>query len=159
VGPTVRSYKAFQSPSPSRNVGLMVDKLDPTQRSENMRRVRSRDTRPEKFVRQLTHRLGYRFRLHRRDLPGSPDLVFPRRKKVIFIHGCFWHRHEGCARTTTPGTRTRFWTTKFAENQERDRKVSQNLRNLGWMVMVVWECELKNRSRLGSRIIRFLGPT
>jgi DNA mismatch endonuclease, patch repair protein len=123
----------------------MIDRLDPVRRSENMRLVRSHDTGPEILVRKIAHRLGYRFRLHRRDLPGSPDLVFPKRNKIIFVHGCFWHRHQGCVRNTTPGTRIEFWKRKFAENEERDRRVSAQLRKLGWRVFVVWECETRNQ--------------
>jgi DNA mismatch endonuclease (patch repair protein) len=130
----------------------MTDKIDSIRRSENMRRVRSHDTVPEILVRKIAHRLGYRFRLHRRDLPGSPDLVFPKHNKIIFVHGCFWHRHPGCIRTTTPGTRAQFWRRKFAENQKRDRRVSGRLRQLGWKVLVVWECPRPIRViHVGSR--------
>lgn len=135
----------------------MTDKIDQARRSENMRRVRSRDTKPELIVRSIAHRLGYRFRIGRIDLPGRPDIVFPRLSKVILVHGCFWHRHRRCARTTTPTTRTEFWVRKFAENQRRDIRVSRQLRSLGWQVHVVWECETKDRRRLEQNLKRFLG--
>src|SRR6266566_1581444 len=114
----------------------MVDKISPARRSFNMSRVRSENTGPELIVRQTAHRLGYRFRLHRKDLPGSPDLVFPARKTALFVHGCFWHRHNGCIRTTTPATRTDFWNAKFRENEARDARVRAALAALGWKVRV-----------------------
>src|SRR5262245_38802686 len=98
----------------------MADRIDTARRSWNMSRVRSSSTAPELRVRQLAHSLGFRYRLHRRDLPGRPDLVFPGLRTVVFVHGCFWHRHAGCAKTTTPSTRSQFWRRKFAENEERD---------------------------------------
>ena len=125
-------------------------------RSANMASVRSRDTKPELVVRRLLHCLGYRYRLHRRDLPGTPDVCFPARKKAIFVHGCFWHRHEGCIRTTTPKTRTSFWEAKFDRNVVRDRAILTSLGGLGWKVMVVWECETTNVETLESRLVGFL---
>lgn len=121
-----------------------------------MARIRSRDTQPEITVRSLLYSLGYRYRLHRRDLPGSPDICFPGRKKVIFVHGCFWHRHDGCARATTPKTRTSFWEEKFRKNVIRDRRNMTSLAELGWEAMVVWECEIKDLERLTPRLVRFL---
>ena len=121
-----------------------------------MARVGSADTAPELAVRKLLHRLGYRFRLHRRDLPGRPDICFPGRKKAIFVHGCFWHRHEGCRRTTTPGTRRSFWTEKFRDNVARDRSNLHDLAALGWSVLVVWECETADPETLASRLVGFL---
>src|SRR5690606_22283718 len=115
-----------------------MDALSAAQRSELMSRVRSRDTRPELRVRRLTHRLGYRYRLHRRDLPGSPDLVFPGRRSVVFVHGCFWHRHPGCRNTRTPKSRVEFWTRKFADNVARDERNQAELRALGWRHLVIW---------------------
>lgn len=135
----------------------MVDRIDSARRSENMRRVRSSDTKPELLVRSVVHRLGYRFSLHRRDLPGTPDLVLPRLKTVMFVHGCFWHRHLDCVRTTTPATRTAFWKRKFCENEQRDRRILAELRSKGWNVCVVWECEIKDRQRLRRRLDRLLG--
>ena len=121
-----------------------------------MARIRARDTRPEVAVRRLLHSLGYRYRLHRRELPGSPDICFPSRKKAVFVHGCFWHRHDGCARATTPKTRTSFWEDKFHKNVVRDRRNMTGLAEFGWDATVVWECETKNLERLASRLVRFL---
>lgn len=126
-------------------------------RSELMRRVRGKHTKPERAVRRVAHALGYRFRLHRRDLPGTPDLVFPRLGRAIFVHGCFWHRHEGCARTTTPKTRAAYWREKFEQNMRRDRRNLAALRRLGWEVLVVWECQTFERTELLARLSRFLG--
>jgi DNA mismatch endonuclease (patch repair protein) len=109
-------------------------------------------------LRRALHVLGYRYSLHRKDLPGTPDLVFPGRRKVIFVHGCFWHRHHGCTRATTPKTRWKFWTEKFKANVARDAKVQSQLSELGWDVMVVWECEIRNGERLMEQIEIFLGP-
>ena len=125
-------------------------------RSELMRRVRGKDTTPERAVRRVAHALGYRFRLHRRDLPGTPDLVFPRLRRAIFVHGCFWHRHEGCARTTTPKTRAAYWREKFEQNIRRDRRNLAALRRLGWSVLVVWECQTFERTELLAKLSRFL---
>ena len=129
--------------------------VDPA-RSELMRRVRGKDTTPERAVRRVAHALGYRFRLHRRDLPGTPDLVFPRLRRAIFVHGCFWHRHEGCVRTTTPKTRAAYWREKFEQNLRRDRRNLAALRRLGWSVLVVWECQTFERTELLARLSRFL---
>lgn len=117
-------------------------------RAALMSRVRGRDTGPELRVRKAAHALGFRFRLHRRDLPGSPDLVFPRRKVALFVHGCFWHRHEGCRKTTTPKTRVDFWLRKFDANRERDARVSAELESLGWQCEIVWECETMHPDKL-----------
>lgn len=133
-----------------------MDALSPEQRSEQMGRVRSRNTRPEMCVRRLVHRLGYRYRLHRRDLPGSPDLVFPSRRCVIFVHGCFWHRHPGCRNTRTPKSRVEFWTRKFADNVLRDQRNEAELQALGWRHLVVWECETVNDGDITQRIMAFL---
>lgn len=132
----------------------MVDRFTTEHRSRIMASVRSRDTKAELRVRSLAHRLGYRFRLHRNDLPGSPDLAFPRLKKVIFVHGCFWHRH-GCHRTTTPASNRAFWEQKFQRNISRDAKALNELRLLGWEALVIWECELKDE-RLKEKIRKFL---
>ena len=121
-----------------------------------MARITSKDTAPELAVRRLLHRLGYRFRIHRRDLPGTPDICFPGRRKAIFVHGCFWHRHEGCRRTTTPMTRTSFWNEKFQRTVERDRANLRNLGELGWDVLIVWECEAARTETLRTRITEFL---
>ena len=129
--------------------------IDPA-RSALMRRVRGKDTTPERAVRRAAHSLGYRFRLHRRDLPGTPDLTFPRPRKVIFVHGCFWHRHAGCPRTTTPKTRGGYWREKFEQNMDRDRRNIAMLRALGWEVLVVWECETFDRTGLLATLAEFL---
>ena len=129
--------------------------VDPA-RSELMRRVRGKNTTPERAVRRVAHALGYRFRLHRRDLPGTPDLVFPRLRRAIFVHGCFWHRHEGCARRTTPKTRAAYWREKFEQNMRRDRRNLAALRRLGWSVLVVWECQTFERTELLAKLSRFL---
>ena len=121
-----------------------------------MRRVRPKDTKPELTVRRLLHRLGYRYRLHRRDLPGTPDIVFPGRRKVVFVHGCFWHRHRGCAAASTPKTRFEFWSRKFDENIERDARKIAALEAAGWAVLVVWSCEARNPDMLMQRLLSFL---
>lgn len=108
-----------------------------------MSRIRGRDTSPELIVRSWLHRAGLRFRLHTRDLPGSPDIVLPRWNTVVFVHGCFWHRHPGCPMAYTPKSRRRFWEAKFAENVERDRRTRLKLRRAGWRTFVVWECSLQ----------------
>lgn len=121
-----------------------------------MRRIRSRDTTPELAVRSITHRLGFRFRLNRVDLPGKPDLVFPGRRKVIFVHGCFWHMHTHCREGRIPSSRVDYWGPKLQRNIERDIAVRRRLRVLGWKVLVVWECEVKNVVKITSKIGRFL---
>ncbi len=120
----------------------MTDIFTPDQRSIAMSRVRSGDTKPEWILRSGLHRLGIRFRLRNRHLPGQPDLVFPKYRSVVFVHGCYWHRHPGCKDATTPKSNVDFWTRKFAENVERDRRIQEELEAAGWRVMVVWECEL-----------------
>lgn len=125
-------------------------------RSANMASIGSKDTKPELAVRRLLHRLGYRYRLHRTDLPGTPDICFPSRKKAIFIHGCFWHRHEGCRRTTVPKTRISFWEDKFNKNTVRDRNNLTMLGVLGWDTMVVWECETTDLKALEFRLVEFI---
>ena len=114
------------------------------QRSRNMSAIKSKNTKPEIKVRKVLHSMGYRFRLHRKDLPGSPDIVLPKYKTVIFVHGCFWHRHENCKYATTPKTRPAFWESKFNEIIRRDRTNQNNLIKLGWKVLVIWECDLKS---------------
>ena len=137
----------------------MTDHVDKARRSAIMRAVRSRDTGPERSVRKLLHALGYRFRLHRKDLPGKPDIVFPGRRKVIFVHGCFWHRHKGCRWTTTPKSNVAFWTEKFEANVRRDRKNARDLRRAGWGVMVIWQCQAADTEKLARRLRRFLDET
>ena len=133
-----------------------MDSLSPEERSEIMARVRSKNMRPELAVRKLVFALGYRYRLHARDLPGSPDLVFRPREKVIFVHGCFWHRHADCALARMPKSRLEFWTRKLEGNRKRDEKNNRALAREGWKVLTIWECQLKNLARLEGRISRFL---
>lgn len=128
----------------------------PLTRSEMMARVRSKDTKPEKLVRSLLHALGYRFRLHRRDLPGSPDIVLPARKVAIFVHGCFWHGHSCKRAGRLPKTNADFWAKKLADNLARDARNRSALENLGWKVLVVWECELKDEAALTNLFCTFL---
>lgn len=129
-----------------------MDRLDSTARSALMRAVRRQDTTPELRVRRLAHRLGLRFRLHRHDLPGTPDMVFPRRRIALFVHGCFWHRHSGCRYATMPATRREFWEAKFTANQARDCRQAERLGSLGWRVVVVWECETRLLQKLEARL-------
>ena len=134
----------------------MGDRLTPAQRSAQMRRIRKKDTKPELLVRRITHALGYRFRLHRSDLPGSPDLVFPSQRKLVFVHGCFWHQHPGCRLNRQPKSRTDYWGPKLARNVERDRLVLQELEQLGWKVLVLWECETKDVEATRLALTSFL---
>jgi len=134
----------------------MSEQIDP-KRSALMARVKGRDTTPELRVRKLVHELGARFRLQRRDLPGTPDLVFPGRRLALFVHGCFWHRHEGCRHTSNPRSRSDFWQAKFAANVERDRRVALELQSLGWNVHVIWECDTKKRDVLEPILRSILG--
>ena len=140
-------------------VASVVDTVTKERRSRIMGRVRSKDTRPEMVVRRLVHGLGYRFRLHRSDLPGKPDLVFPKYGAVILVHGCYWHRHPGCPNTRTPKSRIQFWTEKFDENVRRDKRTKRKLRKAGWRVLVVWECEVADADQLTARIQEFLEGT
>ena len=117
-----------------------------------MSRIRSRDTLTERTVRSLLHRLGFRFSLRLRDLPGKPDIVLPARKAVVFVHGCFWHHHEGCPNATIPKARRSFWEAKFIGNTARDGRVELELQKLGWLVIIVWECELVNEEKLMARL-------
>ena len=127
-------------------------------RSRNMAAIRGKDTAPELAIRRILHAMGMRFRLHRKDLPGSPDIVLPRHRTVVFVHGCFWHRHEGCRYTTTPKTRQEFWLAKFESNVFRDRRNQAKLKQLGWLVLVVWECELRKPEDLRRRIAEAFQP-
>ena len=115
------------------------------QRSRNMSAIKSKNTKPEIKVRKVLHSMGYRFRLHSKDLPGSPDIVLPKYKTVIFVHGCFWHRHENCKYASTPKTRQEFWNKKFNENINRDKINQENLSSKGWKIIIVWECEIKDQ--------------
>lgn len=135
----------------------MTDTVSGERRSWIMSRVKGKDTAPELFVRSLVHRLGYRFRLHRRDLPGAPDLVFVSRGKVIFVHGCFWHGHNCVRGDRQPKSNSDYWKRKIAKNKERDRSRRTQLRDLGWDVLVVWECQLRDEEKLAQELIAFLG--
>ncbi|WP_277924334.1 DNA mismatch endonuclease Vsr [Sphingomonas sp. CROZ-RG-20F-R02-07] len=133
----------------------MVDTLTPAQRSERMSRIRSTNTKPEVALRKALHRLGFRFRLHGRRLPGKPDIVLPKYRTAIFVHGCFWHRHAGCSIATTPKSNTEFWVDKFDRNTARDAIKRAQLEADGWNVIVVWECDLKTveKARAAASII------
>jgi DNA mismatch endonuclease, patch repair protein len=133
-----------------------MDHVDRTKRSLIMAAVHSEDTNTEIAVRRIVHGLGYRYRLHVRTLPGRPDLVFSGRRKIIFVNGCFWHRHPQCRYATSPKTRQEFWQAKFAANVERDRRVQQELRRMEWSVMTIWQCELKKPEALARRLNEFL---
>lgn len=135
----------------------MIDRVSEERRSYIMSRVGSKNTGPEMVVRRLLHRLGYRYRLHRRDLPGSPDIVFRRRRKVIFVHGCFWHGHE-CKRGHLPKSKVTYWGQKIAVNRGRDARNVEELNADGWECLVVWQCELTDRESLETRLAAFLGP-
>lgn len=120
--------------------------------SDRMRLIKREHTQPELVVRRLLHGMGLRFRLHSKSLPGSPDVVLPKRRTVVFVHGCYWHRHPGCRYASTPKTRQDFWLPKFASNVERDNRKAEQLRELGWRVVVVWECETKDVMSLDARL-------
>ena len=122
----------------------MPDVHDPATRSRNMAAIRGRDTKPELLIRSGLHRQGYRFRVNRKDLPGKPDIVLSRFHAVIFVHGCFWHRHKGCKNASNPKTKKTFWREKFKANVERDRKVQKELKSMGWSIQIIWECELSD---------------
>jgi DNA mismatch endonuclease (patch repair protein) len=134
-----------------------MDHLNQKRRSDNMRQIRAKNTEPELLIRRLVTQLGYRYRLHVKSLPGSPDLVFRRLKRVIFVHGCFWHQHQDCREGRMPGTRTEYWEPKLLRNIERDRLHRDALVKSGWRVLIIWECEL-HRSDLTERIAAFLTP-
>ena len=134
----------------------MADSFSSEQRSRNMRAVKARDTKPEVSVRRLVHSLGYRFRLYRRDLPGTPDLAFIAKRKAIFVHGCFWHRHKYCPRGSAPQSNTEFWLAKLDKNVKRDARAIKELRSSGWKVLVLWECKLSDSEGLRRMIKRFL---
>ena len=132
-----------------------MDTLSPKERSERMSRVKGTDTKPEMIVRRLVHRLGFRYRLHVRTLPGKPDLVFSGRRRVIFVSGCFWHRHRGCSMCRLAKSRLKFWKPKLEENRKRDLRNQRKLKKDGWTLLVIWECQLSDVKRLEQRISRF----
>lgn len=135
-----------------------MDKISKAKRSANMAAIRAKDTRPEMIVRSLAHRLGFRFRLHRHDLPGKPDLVFPSRKKVIFVHGCFWHQHTGCREGRVPSSRPEYWVPKLKRNVVRDSSNADHLRGAGWKILTIWECQTANEFAVRLAIDKFLRP-
>ena len=134
----------------------MIEQID-SKRSMMMFRVGGKDTKPEMVVRRTLHSNGYRYRLHARELPGCPDVVFRPRRKAIFVHGCFWHRHRSCARASMPKTRTAFWKGKFKQNCRRDSRNQEDLRRLGWDFLIVWACETRDTEALRIKLSRFVG--
>lgn len=136
----------------------MTDNRSPESRSALMSRVRGKDTAPEVAVRRVLHSLGYRFRLHRRDLPGTPDIVFPSRRKVVFVNGCFWHAH-GCRIGRPPKSRPDFWLPKLRKNRVKDARNVRALRDLGWTSLSIWQCQTGVPDKLEARLISFLGPS
>ncbi|MDE0306166.1 MAG: very short patch repair endonuclease [Albidovulum sp.] len=136
----------------------MVDFVSQEMRSKIMRGVKSVDTKPEMLVRRAMHRLGYRFRIHRKDLPGKPDIVLPRHNLVVFVHGCFWHQHSGCKDGRMPSSNTEFWEQKFSANRARDAIHTAALMELGWRVEVIWECQTLDPGRLSARLAEMFAP-
>jgi DNA mismatch endonuclease (patch repair protein) len=143
--------------SESEDVSQVADHQSRQKRSLNMAAIRSVDTGPEMMVRKIVYALGYRYRLHDPKLPGKPDLAFPSKRKALFVHGCFWHRHNRCSRASIPKTRKKFWEAKLFANVARDRRARRQLRRMGWEVLTAWQCELKNPERLTERLNEFLG--
>lgn len=131
----------------------MTDHISPEKRSWNMRQIKSRDTAPEIAVRKILHKHNYRFRLNKRDLPGIPDIVLPKHKMIIFVHGCFWHRHSGCNRFNVPSSKTEFWLEKFKRTIDRDKANQLKLKELDWNVKIVWECQTKNSNHLENLVL------
>jgi len=129
-----------------------VDHLTKDKRSWNMRLIRSKDTKPEVIVRSTLHKLGYRFRLHKKDLPGKPDIVLKKYNTIIFVHGCFWHQHKGCKRATIPKTNREYWLPKLEKNKKKDQKYRFLLKKMGWNVITIWECETKDKKKLQKKI-------
>lgn len=134
-----------------------LDTVSSAKRSEMMAKIRSTGSQPEWLVRRVVHGMGYRYRLHRNDLPGRPDMVFPTRKKIIFVHGCFWHQHSGCRQNRIPLTNVEYWATKLKKNKERDQINRNKLHSLGWKNLVIWECEAADTEELCHRLRSFLG--
>jgi len=134
----------------------MADRISKLRRSWNMSKIRSKNTKPEKRVRSVLYQMGYRFRLHNKNLPGIPDIILTKYHTVIFVHGCFWHRHEGCKFAYTPKSRLDFWQHKFDKNVQRDKEVVQELVKLGWRVLIIWECQIGDPLQLQDKLIRFM---
>lgn len=137
----------------------MADTFSKEKRSDIMSRIKGKNTRPELLVRSLLHRLGYRFRLHRKDLPGKPDIVLPKHKKIIFVHGCFWHGHPDCKRSTLPKSNAEFWRKKIQSNIDRDDAALRELSTAGWKTLIVWQCKINNFDELIKTLTDFLKPT
>lgn len=135
----------------------MADRISEEHRSWNMSRIKGSNTKPERIVRSILHQMGYRFRLNKKGLPGKPDIVLSKYKTAIFVHGCFWHRHEGCKYAYTPKSRVDFWEKKFAENIKRDKRIKPVLLEMGWKVLIIWECQTKNENKLYDQLKSFLG--
>jgi DNA mismatch endonuclease (patch repair protein) len=135
----------------------MADTLTVQQRRLCMSRVRAKNTTPEMIVRRTIHRIGYRFRLHQKELPGTPDVVLPRHRAVILVHGCFWHQHPRCPRAGLPASNKEFWANKLEGNRRRDARNLRALKRQGWRVLVLWECQIRDQDRLERRLGRFLG--
>lgn len=133
-----------------------MDNVKPEQRSDNMRKIRSKGTEPELIVRRLVYAMGYRYRLHYGKLPGKPDMVFPGKRKVIFVHGCFWHQHEKCKSGRMPKSRLAYWVPKLEKNKNRDTSNQEKLREMGWDILVVWECELKDIEQISRQLASYL---
>ena len=138
------------------NVSSMVDTHSPEARRRNMQNIRAKNTKPEITVRRIIHSLGYRFRLHRKDLPGKPDIVLPRHRKVILVNGCFWHLHKACGKNRVPSTRRAYWEKKLNSNRQRDAANIRKLRSDGWIVKIVWECQINDVDSLASKLSNFL---
>lgn len=136
----------------------MVDTVSPEQRSYNMSLIRNKDTKPEVFIRSLLHRLGFRFRKNVKKMPGKPDIVLPKYKSIIFVHGCFWHQHKECKRSNIPKSNVDFWKSKLNKNVKRDIENQAELKKAGWKIKIIWECELKNLDNLKDSLIKFLRP-
>jgi DNA mismatch endonuclease (patch repair protein) len=134
----------------------VTDKISPELRSLNMRNIRAKGTSPEVAVRRLVHAMGFRFRLHVAGLPGKPDLVFPGIGKIIDVRGCFWHQHKGCIDSHVPKSHVEYWRPKLARNKQRDKKTLKSLRAMGWSVLTLWECEIRNETKLRKRLLEFL---
>jgi DNA mismatch endonuclease (patch repair protein) len=134
----------------------MVDRISAETRSRNMSRIRSKDTKPEMQLRRIVYGMGYRYQLHVKSLPGCPDLVFARRRKALFIHGCFWHQHEGCKDSHLPKSRLAYWSPKLVRNAKRDIENERKLRELGWDTLTIWACEITDENRLAHRLQEFL---
>ena len=133
-----------------------MDVFTKEKRSQIMSKIKGKDTKPEIVVRSLLHQMGYRFRLHRRDLPGNPDIVLPKHKKVIFVHGCFWHGHKDCPRAKRPSTNKKFWNEKLSKSIKRDTFNQKKLKKMGWLTLIIWQCEMKDSKNLQSKLESFL---